>query len=122
MKPQESVYKDHAENREFESRLAFYKDELSIFENQLEHCTDNGLYLIEPPQNMAFGPSFLSLIAKWCVCHRFPNRCKIQIRCCPCTIICQFFHAHKNDQNGTILMYENLGKKNACQPFYRNPI
>ena len=37
MKPQESVYKDHAENREFESRLAFYKDELSIFENQLEN-------------------------------------------------------------------------------------
>jgi hypothetical protein len=37
MKPQEKVYKDHAENREYESRLAFYKDELSIFENQLEN-------------------------------------------------------------------------------------
>ena len=37
MKPQESVYKEHAENRDFESRLAFYKDELSIFENQLEN-------------------------------------------------------------------------------------
>ena len=37
MKPQESVYKEHAENRDFESRLAFYKDELSIFENLLEN-------------------------------------------------------------------------------------